>query len=237
MLRIEHLTKEYGDNQLIEDLSLHIMPGEIYGLIGHNGSGKTTTLKCCSGVKQPRSGEIYIDGVSMQTKPLPCKSKISYIPENPDLYVFMTGIQFLNFVADIYHISTEARQEQIEHYATLFELTDVLSQSISVYSLGTRKKLLIIAALMHKPKLLIVDEPFISLDPKAAHLFSAEMRVLCARGSSVFLSTHDLEIAETLCDKVAIIHDGKLLRSGIVTEVTGDSSLESVFLELEDTYA
>lgn len=237
MLRIEHLTKEYGDNQLIEDLSLHIMPGEIYGLIGHNGSGKTTTLKCCSGVKQPRSGEIYIDGVSIQTKPLPCKSKISYIPENPDLYVFMTGIQFLNFVADIYHISTEARQEQIEHYATLFELMDVLSQSISVYSLGTRKKLLIIAALMHKPKLLIVDEPFISLDPKAVHLFSAEMRVLCARGSSVFLSTHDLEVAETLCDKIAIIHDGKLLRSGIVTEVTGDSSLESVFLELEDTYA
>ncbi len=237
MLRIEHLTKEYGDNQLIDDLSLHIMPGEIYGLIGHNGSGKTTTLKCCCGIKQVRSGEIYVDGISMQKKPLPCKAQIAYIPANPDLYVFMTGIRFLNFVADVYDVSTADRQTRIEYYANLFELTDVLPQSISVYSAGTRKKLLIIAALIHDPKLLIMDEPFLSLDPKAVHLLNAEMRALCARGGSVFLSTHVLEVAERLCDKVAIMRNGKLLQAGIVNEIKGDSSLMSVFLELEETYA
>lgn len=237
MLRIEHLTKEYGDNQLIDDLSLHIMPGEIYGLIGHNGSGKTTALKCCCGVKPIRSGEIYVDGISMREKPLPCKEKIAYIPANPDLYVFMTGIRFLNFVADIYRVSTEDRQARIEYYANLFELTDSLSQSISFYSSGTRKKLLIVAALIHEPKLLIMDEPFISLDPKAVHLLNAEMRALCARGGSVFLSTHVLEVAERLCDKVAIIRSGKLIKSDIINEIKGDSSLESVFLELESVYA
>ncbi len=236
MLRIEHLTREYGDNQLIEDLSLHIQPGEIYGLIGNNGSGKTTTLKCCSGVRQARSGEIFVNGISMQKKPLPCKAQIAYVPATPDLYVFMTGVQFLNFVGDIYNISTKDRQTQIDHYADLFELTDVLSQPISLYSNGTRKKLLIVSALMHDPKLLIMDEPFMSLDPKAVLQLQTQMRALCDRGGSVFVSTHVLEFAENLCDKVAIMQNGKLVRAGIVNEVKGDASLQTVLLELEDIH-
>ena len=234
MLKIEHLTKIYGEKRAVDDLSLHIQPGEIYGFIGHNGAGKTTTLKACCGILQYDSGEITVDGVSMKQNPMACKGKIAYIPDNPDLYEFMTGIQFLNFIADIFGVSAAARQERIRKYADAFELTADLGQPISAYSHGMKQKLAIISALLHEPKLIIMDEPFVGLDPKASHLLKELMREMCDRGSAIFFSTHVLEVAEKLCDKVAIIKAGKLIRSGTMEEVKGDISLEDVFLELED---
>lgn len=234
MLKIEHLTKIYGDKKAVDDLSLHIRPGEIYGFIGHNGAGKTTTLKACCGILQYDRGEITVDGVSMKEDPLLCKSRIAYIPDNPDLYEFMTGIQFLNFVADIFGVSAADQQERIRRYADTFELTGDLAQPISAYSHGMKQKLAIISALIHEPKLIIMDEPFVGLDPKASHLLKELMREMCDRGSAIFFSTHVLEVAEKLCDKVAIIRAGKLVRSGTMEEVKGDASLEDVFLDLEE---
>lgn len=234
MLRIENLTKNYGEKKAVDSLSLHILPGEIYGFIGHNGAGKTTTLKSCCGILQFDSGSIFIDGVSIQEKPLECKKKIAYIPDNPDLYEFMTGIQYLNFVADIFGVATTERKERIHKYADAFELTADLAQPISSYSHGMKQKLVIISALVHMPKLIIMDEPFVGLDPKASHLLKEIMRDMCDNGSAIFFSTHVLEVAEKLCDKVAIIKGGKLIKSGTMAEVKGDTSLEDVFLELEE---
>lgn len=233
MLRIEHLTKNYGDKKAVDDLSLHILPGEIYGFIGHNGAGKTTTIKACCGILQYEQGNILIDGVSVKEQPLVCKSQLAYIPDNPDLYEFMTGIGFLNFVADIFGVSGADRQERIRKYADVFELTADLAQPISAYSHGMKQKLAIISALIHDPKLIIMDEPFVGLDPKASHLLKGMMREMCDRGGAIFFSTHVLEVAEKLCDKIAIIKKGRLIRSGTMEEVKGDSSLENVFLELE----
>lgn len=233
MLKIEHLTKTYGEKKAVDDLSLHISPGEIYGFIGHNGAGKTTTLKACCGILRQDGGEIYVDGVSMKENPLACKAKLAYIPDNPDLYEFMTGIQFLNFVADIFGVSAEDRQRRIRRYADTFELTADLAQPVSAYSHGTKQKLAIISALLHAPKLIIMDEPFVGLDPKASHLLKELMREMCSQGGAIFFSTHVLEVAEKLCDKVAIIKNGRLIKSGTMEEVKGDTSLEDVFLELE----
>lgn len=235
MLKIEHLTKIYSDKKAVDDLSLHIKQGEIYGFIGHNGAGKTTTLKACCGILQYDSGEITIDGVSMKQDPITCKRKIAYIPDNPDLYEFMTGIQFLNFVADVFSVTAEKRKERINKYADAFEITGDLSSPISAYSHGMKQKLAIISALLHEPKLIIMDEPFVGLDPKATHLLKGIMREMCAEGSAIFFSTHVLEVAEKLCDKVAIIKGGKLMRSGTMEEVKGDTSLEDVFLDLEES--
>lgn len=237
MLKIEHLTKVYGDKKAVDDLSLHIRPGEIYGFIGHNGAGKTTTIKSCCGILQYDSGEVFVDGVSMKENPIACKAKIAYIPDNPDLYEFMTGIQFLNFVADIFGVSAGERQERIRKYADEFELTADLAQPVSAYSHGMKQKLAIISALIHEPKLVIMDEPFVGLDPKASHILKGIMRDICDRGGAIFFSTHVLEVAEKLCDKVAIIKGGKLIKSGTMEEVKGDTSLENVFLELEDDNA
>ena len=234
MLKIEHLTKTYGEKKAVDDLSLHIAPGEIYGFIGHNGAGKTTTLKSVVGILQFDAGEITIGGVSIRRNPLACKKMLAYIPDNPDLYDYMTGIKYLNFIADIFGVSAETRQERIRKYADLFELTDDLAQPVAAYSHGMKQKLAIIAAWMHDPKLIIMDEPFVGLDPKASHLLKGMMREICDQGGAIFFSTHVLEVAEKLCDKVAIIKSGKLIRSGTMEEVKGDVSLEEVFLELED---
>ena len=236
MLRIEHLTKTFGEKKAVDDLSLHIAPGEIYGFIGHNGAGKTTTLKSVVGIQQFDSGEIYIGGVSIKLDPLACKKQLAYIPDNPDLYDYMSGIKYLNFVADIFGVGVDARQERIRRYADIFELTDDLAQQpIAAYSHGMKQKLAIISAWLHDPKLIIMDEPFVGLDPKAAHLLKGMMREVCDNGGAIFFSTHVLEVAEKLCDKVAIIKSGKLIRAGAMEEVKGDDSLEEVFLELEDT--
>lgn len=233
MLKIEHLTKVYGGKKAVDDLSLHIQPGEIYGFIGHNGAGKTTTLKSVVGILQFDEGEITIDGISIREQPLACKKKFAYIPDNPDLYDFMTGIKYLNFIADVFGVDENIRQERIRKYAELFELTNDLGQPIAAYSHGMKQKLTIIAAWMHDPKLIIMDEPFVGLDPKASHLLKGMMREVCDNGGAIFFSTHVLEVAEKLCDKVAIIKGGKLIRSGTMEEVKGDDSLEEVFLELE----
>ena len=233
MLKIEHLTKVYGGKKAVDDLSLHIQPGEIYGFIGHNGAGKTTTLKSAVGILQFDEGEITIDGISIREQPLACKKKFAYIPDNPDLYDFMTGIKYLNFIADVFGVDENTRQERIRKYAELFELTNDLGQPIAAYSHGMKQKLAIIAAWMHDPKLIIMDEPFVGLDPKASHLLKGMMREVCDNGGAIFFSTHVLEVAEKLCDKVAIIKGGKLIRSGTMEEVKGDDSLEEVFLELE----
>ena len=236
MLKIEHLTKTYGEKRAVDDLSLHIRPGEIYGFIGHNGAGKTTTIKSCCGILKFDSGEIYVDGISIREKPLECKKKLAYIPDNPDLYEFMTGIQFLNFVADIFSVSAADRQNRIRKFADAFELTSDLAQPIGAYSHGMKQKLAIISALIHEPGLIIMDEPFVGLDPVASHLLKGIMREICDRGGAIFFSTHVLEVAEKLCDKVAIIKGGKLIRSGTMEEVKGDTSLENVFLELEEEH-
>ena len=233
MLNIEHLTKTYGEKKAVDDLNLHIRPGEIYGFIGHNGAGKTTTLKSVAGILQFDAGEIYIGGDSVREKPLECKRKIAYIPDNPDLYEYMTGIRYLNFIADIFGVDAALRRERIRRYADAFELTSDLAQPIAAYSHGMKQKLAIIAAWLHKPQLILMDEPFVGLDPKAAHLLKGMMREICDRGGAIFFSTHVLEVAEKLCDKVAIIKGGKLIRSGTMEEVKGDDSLEEVFLELE----
>ena len=234
MLNIQHFTKTYGEKRAVDDLSLHIAPGEIYGFIGHNGAGKTTTLKAAVGILQFDAGEITIGGHSIKTEPLACKQLLAYIPDNPDLYDFMSGIQYLNFIADVFGIPAAERWARIEPYADAFELTGDLGQPISAYSHGMKQKLAIIAAWIHDPKLVIMDEPFVGLDPKAAHRLKGMMRELCDVGGAIFFSTHVLEVAEKLCDKVAIIKGGRLIRSGTMEEVKGDDSLEDVFLELED---
>ena len=233
MLRIENLTKTYGEKRAVDNLSLHIAPGEIYGFIGHNGAGKTTTLKAVVGILQFDKGEVFIKGESIRKNPLACKQKIAYIPDNPDLYEFMTGIKFLNFIADIFGVPEEKRQERIRKYADLFEMTENLAQPIASYSHGMKQKLAIISAWIHEPKLIIMDEPFVGLDPKAAHILKQMMREICDEGGAIFFSTHVLEVAEKLCDKVGIIRNGQLIQSGTMQEVKGDDSLEEVFLELE----
>ncbi|MGI6279362.1 MAG: ABC transporter ATP-binding protein [Acutalibacteraceae bacterium] len=234
MLVIDNLTKTYGDKKAVDSLSIHIRPGEIYGFIGHNGAGKTTTLKSVAGILRFESGDIKIDGLSIKDNPIECKRKMAYIPDNPDLYDYMTGIRFLNFVADIFGIEPDERQQRIRKYADMFELTSDLAQPISAYSHGMKQKLAIISAWIHEPKLIIMDEPFVGLDPKASHLLKGMMREVCDRGGAIFFSTHVLEVAEKLCDMVAIIKGGRLIRSGTMDEVKGDESLESVFLELEE---
>ena len=233
MLKIEHLTKRYGKKTAVDDLSLHIQPGEIYGFIGHNGAGKTTTLKSVVGILQFDAGQIFIDGDSIRDNPLECKRKLAYIPDNPDLYEFMSGIQYLNFIADIFAIPADERRATIRKYADLFELTQDLGQPVSAYSHGMKQKLAVISAWLHDPKLIVMDEPFVGLDPKASHLLKEMMREHCDKGGAIFFSTHVLEVAEKLCDKVAIIKQGKLVKEGTMKEVKGDESLEEVFLELE----
>ena len=233
MLKIDHFTKTYGEKKAVDDLTLHIRQGEIYGFIGHNGAGKTTTLKSVAGIMQFDSGEILIDGTSIQKDPIGCKKKMAYIPDNPDLYEFMTGMQYLNFVGDIFAIPANRRKQRIQELADTFELTGDLNQPISAYSHGMKQKLAIISAWIHEPKLILMDEPFVGLDPKASHILKGMMREVCNRGGAIFFSTHVLEVAEKLCDKIAIIKGGKLIRSGTMEEVKGDTSLESVFLELE----
>ncbi len=237
MLRIEHLTKSYGEKKAVDDLSLHIQPGEIYGFIGHNGAGKTTTLKSCVGILRFDSGEIYVDGISVRANPLECKRRLAFIPDNPDLYDFMSGIKYLNFVADIFGVGEKEREERIHRFASMLELEKDLAQPISAYSHGMKQKLAVISAWLHAPRLIIMDEPFVGLDPIAAHLLKGLMREHCDAGGAIFFSTHVLEVAEKLCDKVAIIREGRLVVRGPMEEVKGNSSLESVFLELEDQHA
>ena len=234
MLDIQHLTKCYSEKKAVDDLTLHIAPGEIYGFIGHNGAGKTTTLRSVVGILQFDQGEITIGGKSIKTDPLACKRQLAYIPDNPDLYEFMTGIKYLNFIADVFGVGSAERQQRIRQYADAFDLTDDLAQPIAAYSHGMKQKLAIIAAWIHQPRLIIMDEPFVGLDPKAAHLLKGMMREICDQGGAIFFSTHVLEVAEKLCDKVAIIKGGKLIRSGTMEQVKGDDSLEEVFLELEE---
>jgi hypothetical protein len=234
MLKIEHLTKSYSGKKAVDDLSLEIKSGEIYGFIGHNGAGKTTTIKSACGILKFDSGDIFVDGVSVKSDPIACKQKIAYIPDNPDLYDFLPAIKYLNFIADIYGVTKEERTERIKEYAELFGLTDDLAQPISAYSHGMKQKLAIISALIHKPKLMLLDEPFVGLDPTASHQLKLIMRKMCDEGGAIFFSTHVLEVAEKLCDKIAIIKSGKLLVSGPTAEVRGDTSLEQVFLELVD---
>lgn len=233
MLRIENLTKKFGDKKAVDSLSLHIEPGEIYGFIGHNGAGKTTTIKSIVGILKFDEGEILVDGMSVKESPIECKKKIAYIPDNPDLYEFMTGISYLNFIADIYNVSSQDRTERIKKYGDLLELTDDLAQPISDYSHGMKQKLAIISAWIHNPKLIIMDEPFVGLDPKSSHILKEMMRDVCDKGGAIFFSTHVLEVAEKLCDKIAIIKNGRLIKSGTMEEVKGDESLEAVFLEME----
>ncbi|MDR1131737.1 MAG: ABC transporter ATP-binding protein [Oscillospiraceae bacterium] len=233
MLGIENLTKRYGGKRAVDGLSLHIAPGEICGFIGHNGAGKTTAIKCCCGILGFEEGDIRINGLSVKTDPLACKRILAYIPDNPDMYEFMPGIAYLNFVADIFGISQKTREAQIKKYTDIFELTQDLARPVSSYSHGMKQKLALISALIHAPKLIIMDEPFVGLDPKASHLLKGLMREHCGKGGAIFFSTHVLEVAEKLCDKVAIIKDGKLIVSGTMEEVRGNSSLEDVFLELE----
>ena len=234
MLSISHLTKKYGDKVAVDDLTLDIANGEIYGFIGHNGAGKTTTIKSVAGILGFDSGEITIGGLSIKENPLGCKKKMAYIPDNPDLFDYMSAIKYLNFVADVYGVSAEDRQERIRKYADAFELTENLAQPVNEFSHGMKQKLAIISAWIHNPQLIIMDEPFVGLDPKAAHILKQMMRELCDNGGAIFFSTHVLEVAEKLCDKVAIIKNGKLIKSGTMEEVRGDSSLENVFLELEE---
>ena len=237
MLRIEHLTKTYGDKKAVDDLSLHIAPGQVFGFIGHNGAGKTTTIKACCGILGYDEGSIFIDGLDLSQQPLECKQRIAYIPDDPALYNYLSGIKYLNFIADVYKVGKEEREQRIADYADRFQLTADLAQPISAYSHGMKQKLAIIAAWLHQPRLIIMDEPFVGLDPIAAHTLKLMMRELCDGGGSIFFSTHVLEVAEKLCDQVAIIRQGRLLVSGPMDEVRGDASLEEVFLELEDDHA
>lgn len=233
MLKIEHLTKTYGEKKAVDDLSLHIQAGEIFGFIGHNGAGKSTTLKSAVGILKFDQGTITINGHSLLNDPVTCKQELAYIPDNPDLYDYMSGIKYLNFIGDVFAIPAAERQEKIRKYADLFELTGDLAQPISAYSHGMKQKLALISAWMHSPKLIVMDEPFVGLDPKASHLLKGMMREHCDNGGAIFFSTHVLEVAEKLCDKVAIIKQGRLVKVGTMEEVKGDDSLEEVFLELE----
>ena len=232
MLKIEHLTKCYGEKKAVDDLSLHINKGEIFGFIGHNGAGKTTTIKAVCGIHKFDEGEIFIDGVSVKENALACKSKIAYIPDNPDLYEYLTGIQYLNFIADIYGISAADREQRIKEEASAFEMEHALGDLISSYSHGMKQKLAIISAFIHKPKLLILDEPFVGLDPMATLHLKNRMHTLCEEGTAIFFSTHVLDVAEKLCNKVAIIRGGKLIAAGDTKELTDGDSLESVFMEV-----
>ena len=234
MLEITNLTKIYGDKKAVDGLTLHIKPGELYGFIGHNGAGKTTTLKSVAGILRFEEGDIRVNGISVRENPLDCKKNIAYIPDNPDLYDYMSGIQFLNFIGDVFAVPADVREERIRKYADLFGLRFDLAQPISAFSHGMKQKLAIISAWMHEPKLIIMDEPFVGLDPKASHTLKEMMRETCDAGNAIFFSTHVLEVAEKLCDRIAIIKEGKLIREGTMEEVKGDESLEEVFLELED---
>ena len=234
MVEIKGLCKSYDNKRVVDNLDLTINDGEIYGFIGHNGAGKTTTIKCLIGILSFEKGEILIDGLSIKDKPIECKRKIAYIPDNPDLYNYMSGVDYLNFIGDVFNVANEERVKRIDKYAGIFELIDSLANPISSYSHGMRQKLAIIAAWLHEPDLIVMDEPFVGLDPKASHDLKMMMREFCDNGGSIFFSTHVLEVAEKLCDKVAIIKQGELIKSGTMEEVKGDSSLESVFLELED---
>lgn len=234
MLEINGLSKSYGSHKAVDNLSMRIANGEIHGFIGHNGAGKTTTLRSIDGIMQFEEGTITIDGHSIKEEPLACKKIMAYIPDNPDLYEFMSGIQYLNFIADIFGVDVSTRDERIHRYTDLFEITNVLDDAISSYSHGMKQKLAIVSAWIHEPKLILMDEPFVGLDPKASHILKQMMREFCDQGNAILFSTHVLEVAEKLCDRVAIIKDGKLIRSGTMEDVKGDSSLESVFLELED---
>lgn len=234
MLTIEHLTKQYADKKAVDDLSIHIAPGEIYGFIGHNGAGKTTTLKSIAGILKFDAGDIKINGISIKDSPIECKKIIAYIPDNPDIYEYMTGIQYVNFIADIFEVKN-GREEKIRKYASLFEIENDLYQPVSSYSHGMKQKLALITAFIHEPKLILMDEPFVGLDPKAAHKLKELMRETCDKGGAIFFSTHVLEVAEKLCDKIAIIRSGKLIKSGTTDEVKGDESLEEVFLELSES--
>lgn len=233
MLQINNLTKIYGEKKAVDNLSLHIKAGEMYAFIGHNGAGKTTTIKSVCGLLNFEVGEILIDGISIKENPIECKRKIAYLPDNPDLYEFMSGIKYLNFIADIYGIDKKDREESIKKYSDMFGITSDLAQPISAYSHGMKQKLALISALIHKPKLLIMDEPFVGLDPKASYLLKEEMKQICENGGAIFFSTHVLEVAEKICDKIAIIKDGKLVVSGNMDDVKGNTSLENIFLELE----
>ena len=236
MLKINHVTKHYkGSNKGVTDISLHIEPGDIYAFIGHNGAGKTTTLKCVAGIHGFDAGEITIDGIDISKDPIKSKQCFAYIPDNPDLYEYLTGIQYLSFVADVFGVSAADREERIKTYGDAFEITDSLGDLISSYSHGMKQKLAIISALVHQPKLLILDEPFVGLDPKAAVILKDIMRKLCAEGGAIFFSTHVLDVAEKLCNKVAIIKDGTLIASGTMEEIVKDGqSLESIFMEVVD---
>lgn len=233
MLKIYNLTKKYGDKVAVDNISLEIKPGEIYGFIGHNGAGKTTTIRCCCGLLNFDSGEILINGKSIKDDPLACKMEFAYIPDNPVLFEYLSGIEYLNFIGDVYKVGKAEREERIRKYADQFELTQNLAQPISSYSHGMKQKIAIIAALIHNPKLIVLDEPFVGLDPIAAFKFKEIMREVCNNGGAVFFSTHVLDVAEKLCDKVAIIKGGKLIKTGTMEEVKGDASLEETFLELE----
>ncbi|MDR1914661.1 MAG: ABC transporter ATP-binding protein [Clostridiales bacterium] len=234
MLNISNLTKTYGGKRAVDDLSLHIAKGEICGFIGHNGAGKTTTIKAVCGILEFDGGEIFIGGRSVKREPLECKKNIAYIPDNPELYDFLSGIKYLNFIADVYGVGTIERRERIHKYAEIFELTADLAQYISAYSHGMKQKLALISALIHEPRLMVLDEPFVGLDPKASRAVKEIMREKCDKGGAVFFSTHVLEVAEKLCDKVAIIKDGKLVAYGEMDKVRGDSSLEAIFFELDE---
>lgn len=236
MLTIKHLTKHYkGSHKGVTDLNLEIAPGDIYGFIGHNGAGKTTTLKCVAGIHDFEEGDIYVDGISIRENLMQCKRKFAYIPDNPDLYEYLTGIQYLNFIADIFEVSAKDREERIRKYADAFEITSSLGDLISSYSHGMKQKLAIISALVHDPKLLILDEPFVGLDPKASIILKEEMRYICAKGGAIFFSTHVLDVAEKLCNKIAIIKDGRLIAAGEMKELVGDGhSLEDMFMEVAD---
>ena len=235
MLKIQNFSKVYDGKPAVDNLSLEVEAGDIYAFIGHNGAGKTTTIKSCCGILQFEQGDIFINGLSIKESPIECKRQMAYIPDNPELYEYLSGIKYLNFVADIYGVGKKERSERIAKYADAFGLTEDLAQPVSAYSHGMKQKLAIISAWIHSPKLIIMDEPFVGLDPKAAHILKGMMRELCDEGGAIFFSTHVLEVAEKLCDQVAIIKGGKLIRSGTMAEVKGDDSLEEVFLELEDT--
>ncbi len=232
MLRIEHYTKRYGDKVAVDNLSLRIAPGEIYGFIGHNGAGKTTTLKACAGILTPDEGNIFVNGTSIKDDPMTCKRQIAYIPDNPYLYGYLSGIQYLRFIADVFELDGALAGERIRTLANIFDLTDALGQPISTYSHGMQQRLALIAAWIHQPKLIMMDEPFVGLDPSASHILKGMMREHCEKGGAIFFSTHVLDVAEKICDKIAIIQDGKLLRAGTTADVTGDASLEDTFLTL-----
>ena len=235
MLDIKGYSKSYGgDKKACEDVTIAVESGDIYGFIGHNGAGKSTTIRAVVGVLDFDEGEIYIDGHSVKDDPMACKRITAYIPDNPDLYENLTGIQYLNFIADVFEIDGEKRQERIQKYADMFEITDALGDSISSYSHGMKQKVAIISALIHEPKLLVLDEPFVGLDPKAAFTLKQIMHDMCEKGTAVFFSTHVLDVAEKLCNKLAIIKQGKIIATGTMEELTKGHSLEEVFLEVED---